>query len=259
MKFSIVGSGNMAWFLSKKLSESGHHFEGISGRNIVALQEIASHFNTIIYPSLSDIPDEENHICFLAIKDNAISEVAGQLHFKNTILLHTSGATSIDVLQNTARHYGIFWPVYSIVKSHLPLQNDIPVSIEGNNESTEKTILNLAQSLTGKAFHATEKQRLTLHLSAVFVNNFTNHLLAIAEDICSEQNISFDYLKPIIQQTFERINSHTAKSSQSGPAIRGDRATIDKHLELLKNNTEWSGLYETLSMSIRKMYENDAQ
>lgn len=259
MKFSIIGSGNMAWFLAKKLSESGLHFQGISGRNIVAMQEIASHYCTVIYPSLSEIPDEENHICFLAVKDNAISEITGQLYFKNTILIHTSGATSIDVLQNAAQHYGIFWPVYSIVKSHLPLQNDIPVSIEGNSDDVEKTILNVAQSITGKAFLATVQQRLSLHLSAVFVNNFTNHLLAIAEDICNEQNISFDYLKPIIQQTFERIHSHTAKSSQSGPAIRGDEATISKHLEILGNNPDRAALYETLSMSIRKMYENDAQ
>lgn len=259
MKFSIIGSGNMAWFLSKKLSESGHHFEGISGRNIVALQEIASHFSTIIYPALSDIPDEEEHFCFLAVKDNAISEIAGQLHFKHTILLHTSGATSLDILQNAAGYCGVFWPVYSIVKSHLPLLNDIPVSIEGNNESAEKTILNLAQSVTGKAFHATEQQRLTLHLSAVFVNNFTNHLMAIAEEICHEQNIPFDYLKPIIQQTFERIHSHTAKSSQSGPALRDDGATMAQHLELLKNHPDRAALYETLSISIRKMYENDAQ
>lgn len=259
MKFSIIGTGNMAWFLAEKLKASGHTFEGIFGRNAVAAEKIATKYGTIVYNHPGEIPDLQNHCCFLAVKDTAIPELAAQLQFSHTILLHTAGASSINILNNAARNNAAFWPVYSLLKNSTSLPSNIPIAIEGNNGPTEQSVFKLAKSISGNAFLATEKQRLTLHLSAVFANNFTNHLLAIAEDICATQHISFDYLKPILAQTFGRLNKESAKRSQTGPAIRGDEVTMQQHLTLLSENQDLTELYQTLSMSIRKMYESDAQ
>lgn len=258
-QFSIIGTGNMAWFLAEKLCAAGHHFEGVFGRNLIAANELAAHYSGSIYTTPDEIQDTENHCCFIAVKDTAIAAIAAQLRFKKTILIHTAGASSIHLLQHGAQHYGAFWPIYSIVKTNHFLPNNIPIAVEGNDALAEQNILQLANSISGQAFPASETQRLSLHLSAVFANNFTNHLLAIAEDICAHENISFDYLKPILNQTFERLNSQSAKQSQTGPAIRGDETTMQQHLELLKTRQDLSSLYQTLSMSIRKMYEDGAQ
>jgi predicted short-subunit dehydrogenase-like oxidoreductase (DUF2520 family) len=257
--FSIIGTGNMAWFLAEKLSAAGHRFLGVYGRNMLKANRIAETFNGIVFPSISEIKDCEDHFCFIAVKDNAIAEMAAQMNCSKTILIHTSGASSIAILQASAKHYGSFWPIYSIIQSNKSLPKDIPIAIEGNNLDTQNALLEIAKSISNNAFEACEKQRNSLHLAAVFANNFTNHLLAIAEDICDSEKISFDYLKPILKQTFDRLSSQTAKESQTGPAIRADVASMQSHLDQLKNQENYRLLYQSLSDSIRKMYTQNEE
>ncbi|MES2478785.1 MAG: Rossmann-like and DUF2520 domain-containing protein [Bacteroidota bacterium] len=259
MTFSIIGTGNMAYFLAEELSAAGHKFIGIWGRNTLAANKIAIQYPTLVYSSLQDIKDEEEHYCFIAIKDTAIAEIAAQLNFKHTTLIHTAGASPLQLLGNQTKHTGIFWPIYSIVADNLKTIKDIPIAIQGNNPQTENAILDLAKSITDKAFIANEEQRTHLHLAAVFANNFSNHLMAIAQEICIKQHLSFDYLKPIVEQTFERLKTKPAKNLQTGPAIRDDKMTMQKHIDLLKSNPEWALLYQSLSNSIRKMYSSSEE
>lgn len=249
----------MAFFLAKYLGGAGHQINGIWGRNIEAATSLANEFQTEIYDSLGSIIDEENHFCFIAIKDTAIESIASQLSFKNTVLVHTAGASSIGILDNAALNRAVFWPIYSITKENKINYRGIPIAVEGNSEIIGQKVLKVAQSISEKAFVATESQRAHLHLAAVFANNFCNHLLTIADEICSKETIPFDYLKPIIEQTFERLKTEQSKNLQTGPAIRDDKMTMQKHLKLLKTNTDWALVYESLSASIRKMYGSNEE
>ncbi len=259
MNFSIIGTGNMAFFLAQELSAAGHEFIGIWGRNSAATNKLALKYDTKVYSSIEEITDEEGHFCFIAVKDIAIAEIAARLNFKHTTLIHTAGASPLQLLGNQTKHTGIFWPVYSIVADNLKTIKDIPIAIQGNNPQTENVILDMAKSITDKAFIANEEQRTHLHLAAVFANNFSNHLMAIAQEICMKQHLSFDYLQPIVAQTFERLKTEPAKDLQTGPAIRDDKMTMQKHIDLLKSNPEWALLYQSLSNSIRKMYSSSEE
>ena len=259
MNFSIIGTGNMAHFLAGELSAAGHNLIGIWGRNTIAANKIAIQYSTLVYSSLQDIKDKEGHFCFMAVKDTAITEIAAQLSFKHTTLIHTAGASSLQLLGKQTIHSGIFWPVYSILGDNLKAIKNIPVAIQGNKPQVENDILDIAKSITDKAFIANDVQRAHLHLAAVFANNFSNHLMAVAQEICMKQHLSFDYLQPIVEQTFERLKTEPAKNLQTGPAIRDDKMTMQKHIDLLKSNTEWALIYQSLSNSIRKMYSNSEE
>ncbi len=254
MNFSIIGSGNMAWFLAEKLTNAGHQCLGIWGRNKIIASKLASKINCTVLSSTDEIIDEENHFCIIAVSDIAITEICNQLHFQKTVVLHTSGASSIHLLSQCAKKYGVAWCIYSIVQNETTDKLDIPFAIEANNASTSELIFELMQSISQNCFEANEAQRQHLHLAAVFANNFTNHLIAIAEDICEVEKIDFKMLLPIIQQTFERIKSTKAFALQTGPAKRNDAKTMGKHIELLNQQDEWKLLYESLSASITKMY-----
>lgn len=254
MNFTIIGTGNMARFLAKELSAAGHNFQGIWGRNNNTANDLAKQYNTIAYKELQEIKDEEGHFCFLAIRDTAIAFIAEQFQFKKSTLVHTAGASSIQLLGEHSEYKAVFWPIYSIVSDNMETARHIPIAVEGNKPDTEKEVIKIAESISHKAFVATESQRLHLHLAAVFANNFSNHLMSIAQEICTQQHISFDLLQPIIAQTFERLKTESAKEVQTGPAIRDDKMTMQKHLEMLKGSPEWALLYQSLSASIRKMY-----
>jgi predicted short-subunit dehydrogenase-like oxidoreductase (DUF2520 family) len=257
--FSIIGTGNMAQFLAKTLIAKGYIIEGIWGRNKEKTNTLALVNHCSSYPNLDNIPDRENHFCFLALSDTALPDIVLSLNFIKTTLIHTAGASSILILKGAAKNTAVFWPIYSIVSQKGINIDNMPIAIEANSIEAEKAILDFAKNLSTKAFVAHESKRQQLHLAAVFANNFSNHLVGIAQDICAKEGIDFEYLHPLIQQTFERLKTENAKSIQTGPAIRNDKMTIQKHLQLLKDKPEWTLIYESLSTSIRKTYRTNEE
>ena len=94
-------------------------------------------------------------------------------------------------------------------------------------------------------------------MSGVWVNNFTNHLFYIANEICRNQDISFEILKPLIKETFEKINDDiTPYDAQTGPAKRNDNIVIQKHLSILESDSNLYQLYSLLTNSILKTYHD---
>lgn len=254
MTYSIAGTGNMAWFLATRLNEAGWSCAGIYGRDTAAAAALAAHCGSSVLDSLQEVPDKEGHVCLLAVTDNAIAALAAGLHLHHAVLMHTSGTSSIDLLRGVAVHCAVFWPVYSIVRGQEPAAGILPVVWEANSGIAAKGIKALIGVLAAYAFEADGPQRKQLHLAAVFVNNFINHLAAIGQEICAVQALPFDLLRPLLQQTCERVLEQPAAGVQTGPARRGDTATMQRHLELLSAVPEWNAIYRDMSASIIKMY-----
>lgn len=253
MKYQIIGTGNTAWFLAKRLSLAGHKCVRLYGRNITKAKALADSINTKATDKLSDIQDDCD-CCFIAISDHAIAEIAKQLSFTNTVLIHTAGAVDRSILSEAATHNGVIWPIYSINKSNLPTHRDIPCVIEVSDDESLNIISTLVNSITDKVYNVDHEQRAILHLSAVLSNNFVNHLFTISEKLCNSKDIPFALLLPIINQTAERIYSKSPEELQTGPAKRGDTPTILKHLEILQDNEDWQELYKSITTSIDNLY-----
>lgn len=258
MTFYIVGTGNTAWFMAVRLVKAGHECKGIFGRQQEKAQQLARAVGAPVLQSITDIKDDAD-FCILAITDHAIKDVAGNFRFKNTTLIHTAGSVSRMVLEPFAPHAGVIWPVYSIVKENLPMHRDVPMTIKGTTDHSESILQQIASSITDIYYTISWEQRQWLHLCAVLCNNFTNHMMAVGEEICHSQHIPFSLLYPIVTQTAERIRQTSPKALQTGPARRGDNITIERHLALLNENPEWQQLYKAITTSIEKMYGNDKE
>lgn len=254
----MVGTGNTAWFMATRLAKAGYTCKGIYGRNNEHAQQLASLIKAPVLNSFSDIKDDAD-CCILAISDHAIVSVAANFSFKHTTFIHTAGSLSRMVLEPYATHAGVIWPIYSIVKDSLPRHREIPVTIKGSTDHAEDVLLQVAKAITDIYYTVSWEQRQWLHLSAVLCNNFTNHLMAVSEQICKKQHIPFSLLYPIVNQTAERIKQASPLILQTGPARRGDTATIENHLELLKQNADWAELYKSVTTSIDKMYRKDKE
>ena len=152
-------------------------------------------------------------------------------------------------MKDSAKRFGVFYPLQSLKKevSHLP---DIPIVIDAGDESTLKELEVLAHSISDQVVEAGDEERMKLHLAAVIVNNFVNHLYALAEAYCNNEGLDFTLLLPLIKETAERINQISHSQTQTGPALRNDRETIEKHLELLKKYPRLKKIYETFTESI---------
>ena len=114
----------------------------------------------------------------------------------------------------------------------------------------------MAGSISQNVHHIDSEQRKKLHLAAVFVNNFTNYLYGVGEELCLEEGLSFDLLKPLILETAEKVRTISPKEAQTGPARRNDEKSMESHLKLL-NNKEHITLYKLLSQAIKQAHEEE--
>ncbi|MCF8449469.1 MAG: DUF2520 domain-containing protein [Taibaiella sp.] len=251
MTFTIIGTGNMAWFIGNKLVAARHLCKGVFGRNKDAVQNLASALLCNVHGDIKAAKEIEADVCFLVVSDNAVSAVAEQLLYKKTVLVHTSGAVPLDTISKAATDTAVLWPVYSISRNNPPTHRNIPTAWEVSSPKAEKYALAMAHIFTDVLFEAKYEQRKWLHLSAVISNNFTNHLMVICRQICAENKLPFSALEPIIDQTFSRLKQSTPSSVQTGPAVRGDTATISDQTKLLEQHPHWQKLYTAITESIQ--------
>lgn len=259
-KIVLLGSGNLASQLGLSLVASGTELVQVYSRRITHARKLAKRLGCPATNQLEAIKTEADLYLF-AISDGAIEEVAKKLskHLQkkgNFIFAHTSGATPQLVFKGLVKNYGIFYPLQTFSKNRPADFSTIPFCIDGNRKNVRTQLTKLAVTLSPTVSLITDEQRAVLHVAAVFVNNFTNALFGAGKEILDEHDIPFDLLTPLILETAKKVQSSTPLTMQTGPAKRGDQATIKKHLALLKNNPELTILYKKLSELIIIQQQN---
>lgn len=204
-------------------------------------------------PFTTDLSEiQEADIYILGIPDDAIASFSEKIPFKNKLVVHTSGAVDMAVLSKKNRK-GVFYPLQSFSKYREVVYDRIPICIESETAADLGLLKKIGNCISKKVVEINSEERAKLHLAAVFVNNFVNHLYQIGHDILADTSISFDLLKPLIQETANKIDYLTPFEAQTGPAKRADIKTIEKHLHLLEKN-KYREIYLLLTNAIKKSH-----
>jgi predicted short-subunit dehydrogenase-like oxidoreductase (DUF2520 family) len=190
----------------------------------------------------------------MAVSDTAVATVASELRLNNKLVVHTAGAVSKDVLSVCSKNYGVLYPLQSL-RSELNEQPDIPFLVDGNTEDDLTLINEFANTISSQVQQANDEQRLRLHVAAVMVSNFTNHLYTLAKAYCLHEHVDFTMLLPLISSVADRLHDYEPAAVQTGPAVRNDEATIQKHLALLQQHPALKTMYIMFTESIKKMYQ----
>ncbi len=248
IKVDIIGSGNVASHLASIFMFHKIKVCNIYSRNFDNAKEIALK-NNIQQASNIEKIGLESDIIFLAVADDAIEKISKLLIVEDAIIVHCSGIANTEVLKARSKNYGCFYPLQTFTKNHPVDFSQIPVLITGSNETTVNTLKNLANLISLKVEVITDVQRQKLHLAAVIVNNFTNHLFTLSSNYLAKNEINFDLLKPLIQETVNKISVKKPKENQTGPAKRNDTSTIEKHFSLIEDE-DLKEIYKILTKSI---------
>ena len=144
---------------------------------------------------------------------------------------------------------GVFYPLQTFSKQRRLNWSKIPILWEGNNRQVNETLETFSQMISPNAAQSDEKQRLSMHLAAVLVNNFTNHLYAEAHRFCKSKHINFELLLPLIEETTRKIKQLDPRKSQTGPASRGDMQTIQRH-KTVPMTEELSDIYSLFTSQL---------
>ncbi|MBN2167068.1 MAG: DUF2520 domain-containing protein [Marinilabiliaceae bacterium] len=254
MKISLIGSGNVATHLATELFKKGNQIFQIYSKTKQNAENLAKKTNAQYIGAINELSNNADLI-IISVNDQQVSLISEQIQTINPIIVHTTGSISIDIL-NKFPNRGVFYPFQTFSKNK-PIQfSSIPFLIEANNKYVTDTLISLALTMSNNVQYANSQQRLYLHIAAVMSCNFVNHLYALSSNILSEQNLDFNLLKPLIKETTEKIEQLTPRKAQTGPAVRNDLYTINKHIEILKSKPDIKKIYATLTNNIIKMYGN---
>jgi len=248
MKIALIGSGNVASVLGRLARQKGHEVTKVISREKEHARLLADELGAA-YGNFDDQPDRSANLFIIAISDMALDQFFVRGSINDKLVVHTAGSVSKDVLRNFAMRYGVLYPLQSLRKEMHEIPS-IPFLVDGESDETAGIIEDFARSLSDNVMRVTDEQRLKLHAAAVIVSNFTNHLYAIAEDFCSKENVDFNMLKPLIMETAQRIQCASPSQVQTGPAIRKDIQTLDKHLRLFTAHPKLRTMYMRLTDSI---------
>lgn len=252
MKIVMIGSGNTGTVLSSVLKKAGHEISQVVSRNIDHAKSLASLYNassaTLYEPHFADAD-----FYIIALNDAALDNIERYPALKNKLIVHTAGAVSIKVLENCSGNYGVLYPLQTLSKFSTGIP-EIPFLVDGNNEETLHRILGLAKSISEKVEQADDTARLNYHVAAVFVSNFANHMFALGELFCQKEKLEFKNLLPLMNEINERVNQDSPYLTQTGPAMRDDIFTLNRHLQALSAHPDLKYIYLKLSESIIKVH-----
>lgn len=249
MRVLIIGAGNVATVLGRLIKEANHEIVQVISRNKATAASLANELDCAHTNNFTQI-DLSADMYLVAMSDAALNELPEKIQLGNKIIVHTAGAISKDVLKNVSLEYGVLYPLQSLRKEFTEKPAMIPLLVEGNNEATTQTLVRFAESFSTNVSITTENDRFKLHVAAVVVNNFTNHLYTLAAEYCKIEKVSFELLFPLIETAANRLQHFPPNQMQTGPAFRKDISTLDKHLRLLTAHPKLKSIYLKMTDSI---------
>ena len=244
----------------------------IKNITIVGKGNVAEHYNNVMLNKGLEVKMISSHEpfdkeCFfsdlviLAVKDDALLQVTQNILQSlqrpldsNQILVHTSGYMHTTFLSSLCENYGSFYPLQTLKKGIEIDFSNVPLCTWANNEKSMKLLEGLAKKLSNIHYTLTDEQRKTLHISAVFANNFTNHLMYISKTLMEKKDLNFELLYPLINRTFEAIKQQNPKLCQTGPAFRDEKNIMQEHLKQLSPLEQ--EIYISISKSIINTYKD---
>lgn len=252
----IIGSGSVATMIGQALYDSGHEILEVVSRNPqnakvlgekVQAKRILSDFSKVTaYASLY----------IIAVSDDAITHVVDQMPSVNGVVVHTSGTVGSQSLSAKFESWGVLYPLQTFTPGRNLDFNKIPFLITSDSEKSNELLVDIAASMGSSAYPLEDDARAHVHVAAVMINNFTNHLLVLASDYIKQHHLSSQLFYSLVLETVHKAIDLGSENSQTGPAKRGDTNTIEKHLELIRssNNSTLLSLYQIFTQSIMEKY-----
>ncbi|MDY0085624.1 MAG: DUF2520 domain-containing protein [Bacteroidales bacterium] len=254
IKIAIIGGGNVAYHLARVFTSNALKPDQILVRNKLLRESFEPFCNSVIH-TLQQLNSCD--ILFLAVNDDAVSELSKQIKLKNTLIVHTSGSLNADAAASTDNSYGVFYPLQTFSKARFPDFNEIPVFIQAGDDNSLELLKLVAGKITKNVQLSDDHIRKSLHIAAVFVSNFSHALFALAEDFLKAETVSFAHLHPLIKETASKAVETDLYQSQTGPARRNDFRTIENHLKMLAQHPEKIEIYKILTSYIHHKYHPD--
>jgi predicted short-subunit dehydrogenase-like oxidoreductase (DUF2520 family) len=250
MDIVIIGSGNVATVLGRKSLAAGHRITQVYSRNSDHANRLATRLGTTSTSYISSI-EKKADLMIIALRDEAVISFAKEIGETKSTVVHTAGSLSVNEIQGINKSFGVIYPLQSLRKE-IEIMPPISILVDGNVQETKNLLKKFSSTISETVMEADDSTRIKYHLAATLVNNFTNHLFVLAATFCEKENISFSLLQPLMEETVMRLRNLSPVAAQTGPALRHDQLTLQKHRDLLKEYPSILNYYDLFTNDIQK-------
>ena len=251
----FIGAGNLATNLAKALYRKGFPIVQVYSRTEESARSLAAMVEADYTTRLEDI-SWDARLYIVSLKDAAFTElvpriVAGK---EGALMVHTAGSIPMNIWKGHTERYGVFYPMQTFSKHREVDFREVPFFIEAATPEDVTLLKAIAFTLSEKVYEITSEQRKSLHLAAVFVCNFTNHMYSLAAGLLEKYHLPFDVMLPLIDETARKVHELAPREAQTGPAVRYDQNVINDHVAMLGDYPDLQEIYQLLSKSIHEYH-----
>ncbi len=252
----IIGAGNLATQLAKALCAANIAIWQVYSRTIESASCLANKVGAEPVVDIAKLKPNADLYIF-SVKDDALIPCLEKFPFSKSLIVHTAGSIPMSALGSYSEQYGVFYPLQTFSKTKDVDFLEIPICIEAKNDTIYNKLESLASLLTNDVRAVDSLQRQSLHLAAVFVCNFVNHMYQIGHQLMEQNRLSFDILRPLIYETANKIRTTTPKQAQTGPAVRYDQEVMQKQMQQLAKQENLQAIYQLISKDINETHKNN--
>jgi predicted short-subunit dehydrogenase-like oxidoreductase (DUF2520 family) len=201
---------------------------GRAGSSFATALELVGHDVRVVHhEDASTIADAE--LIILCVPDDALSSVALSIAPReDRVIAHVAGSRNLDVLAPHPR-VGSLHPLMA-----LPSGSDGDRLIGTTYcVAGDELVRDVARSLGGRIITLRDDQRTTYHAAAVVASNHLVALMGQVRTLAESIGLTLEDFLPLAQQSLEDVANFGPDDALTGPASRGDMATIDAHLAAL--------------------------
>lgn len=253
-RISFAGAGRVGSAIIRGLFRSGYIIDTVVSTSVKG-KAVAKSCNAEWSSELSF--NDSTNIIIVAVPDRSLESALKKIKCNpDTLVVHTAGSYGMEVFPENLKRKGVLYPLQTFSLNREVNFAGLPFFIEASDKVSLEHLKSIVESIGGKVHYANAESRRMLHLAAVFACNFTNHMITVSWDIAKNAGFSLEILKPLINETISKALADGPDKSQTGPAFRNDRNTIEKHMELLSFSPELQEVYNRITNSIIHYYKN---
>ncbi len=244
---SLVGYGNVGYHLFRAFEEAG-----IRVTHVLKRTSSPNGYDGVVCTSPDELPDDQ--LTIVCVPDDRVAPTIESLPSFLPVA-HTSGSITLSQIPERNAPVGVFYPLQSFTRGSELDMRSVPFLIESDLPDFQNELFELARMISNRVGIMSSDERRKIHLAAVWVNNFTNHVNHVAKSYLDDQSLDFSLLYPLLDETIRKIKTQGPEVSQTGPAIRRDEGVISEHLNMLKEHNR--ELYTLLSRHIQYYHSNE--
>jgi predicted short-subunit dehydrogenase-like oxidoreductase (DUF2520 family) len=250
---SIIGAGNLSWHLAQALDRNGVPIAEVYSRSIERAKKLVKKLYSAKAVNSLDFSRSVSDLFIIAVPDQAIAQVVADLEVPaNAMVVHTSGAQPLSLLDKFYGRSGVFYPLQTFSIEKTVNFKEVPICIESAAKPVLDAMAFVGYAISRKIYHLSTEERLGLHVAAVFACNFTNQLIRMSEQILEKSGMEISFLAPLVQETIDKAFAKGPRLAQTGPASRNDQNTILEHLSYLQQHPDFVEIYARLSQLIQE-------